>query len=841
MNSIKTMNEKVKKPICCEDEVKDFASKFLSHKRCTAKKEYKYASKVMGKYLNDYVVDKCIFKDVMNDGNINKPFNARKYYIICSNLKRSIDKHNSKNSLPPIQSFPITKSSTTGTAPTKSPNDIPTSSSAPTPTLDRGERYFMRKRIPVTSLKGITAINLKIGDDDDVVIDPRKLPKKSYNQMFIDDVIEKSSPYKLPFGSLTMKQKNLRTNELVKAVLASCINRKELKKDGKTYLESNSDLAVDLLNLLDAMKTKIQKKLKVDLNALQDSPIVPVENDAEGLITTLDKDNSTHKLAIALLCGSSETGYERLRHSVESFTTLPSYHILTKDRPAIFPLNFQVATHSNAEEGTTIPSIEGITVTNDESRSEADIHELVLRQSSLNTASIYGAVVEGGYSHHIDLLVSNHHKNGRMIDSESKVIVLDSIDGAEHTRTNKSVKSVISFSSSLFTPEWILNNSVTAGSSLNVLTWQQVQATEDLPIMLQTTEEYFKVKESLRNDHDKYSNFSFYDLHDGKMLYLLTQHSLWNRKHHPFLLCKCKRGNGVLNNSTHMCSIIDDDDQVKLYEKSLKRYKDKINDSSNNYSKKEHLEWADKNNYGCTHFGIHPDLLPRSTIRFDTFHLKCSITRKLMSYLRLFLLDQAPTINETYCVAVLSKFWKQYHIWIWENKKNFSSFMGNELALFTANIKDTNEFLASNLIPTNKVLNIQKALGLWKDIFHFLSITHLNDISDVQYTNMLQVFKSNVVEFYYSGSNTFLSSSDDKVGDDETFYLHTLRYYMPKIAEETYNEHKIGIGIFNMQGFERRNKESKNCMKRFSNNKGNVVVNNIKRVYDIFDHKLNAF
>ena len=167
--------------------------------------------------------------------------------------------------------------------------------------------------------------------------------------------------------------------------------------------------------------------------------------------------------------------------------------------------------------------------------------------------------------------------------------------------------------------------------------------------------------------------------------------------------------------------------------------------------------------------------------------------------------------------------------------------MGNELALFTANIKDTNEFLASNLIPTNKVLNIQKALGLWKDIFHFLSITHLNDISDVQYTNMLQVFKSNVVEFYYSGSNTFLSSSDDKVGDDETFYLHTLRYYMPKIAEETYNEHKIGIGIFNMQGFERRNKESKNCMKRFSNNKGNVVVNNIKRVYDIFDHKLNAF
>lgn len=106
---------------------------------------------------------------------------------------------------------------------------------------------------------------------------------------------------------------------------------------------------------------------------------------------------------------------------------------------------------------------------------------------------------------------------------------------------------------------------------------------------------------------------------------------------------------------------------------------------------------------------------------------------------------------------------------------------------------------------------------------------------------MLQVFKSNVVDFYSTGLNISLTTLDDKVGNDETFYLHTLRYYMPKIAEDTYNEHKVCVGIFNMQGFERRNKDSKNCMKRFSNNKEHVVVNNLKRVYDIFEHKLNAF
>lgn len=129
---------------------------------------------------------------------------------------------------------------------------------------------------------------------------------------------------------------------------------------------------------------------------------------------------------------------------------------------------------------------------------------------------------------------------------------------------------------------------------------------------------------------------------------------------------------------------------------------------------------------------------------------------------------------------------------------------------------------------------------MWQEIFHFLSITHLDNISDEQYQQKLHDFKSNVVDFYTFGSKTFLTSSEDKIGEDETFYLHTLRYYMPKIAEDTYNKHKLGVGIFNMQGFERRNKESKNCMKRFCNNKGNIVVNNLKRVHDIFEHKINA-
>ena len=42
----------------------------------------------------------------------------------------------------------------------------------------------------------------------------------------------------------------------------------------------------------------------------------------------------------------------------------------------------------------------------------------------------------------------------------------------------------------------------------------------------------------------------------------------------------------------------------------------------------------------------------------------------------------------------------------------------------------------------------------------------------------------------------------------ETFYLHTLRYYITNIIKHTYDTYELGVGIFTMQGSEHRNKES---------------------------------
>ena len=51
----------------------------------------------------------CILTHVMIDGNLKRPFNPRKCYVICSNLKRSIDKYMISAELLPSQSPSVAK------------------------------------------------------------------------------------------------------------------------------------------------------------------------------------------------------------------------------------------------------------------------------------------------------------------------------------------------------------------------------------------------------------------------------------------------------------------------------------------------------------------------------------------------------------------------------------------------------------------------------------------------------------------------------------------------------------------------------------------------------------
>ena len=66
--------------------------KFLGNKKCTSSKDSKRATKVAGRFLNDYLHQKQVFAEMIRDVCITPPFNSRKKYFICWNLKRNTEK-----------------------------------------------------------------------------------------------------------------------------------------------------------------------------------------------------------------------------------------------------------------------------------------------------------------------------------------------------------------------------------------------------------------------------------------------------------------------------------------------------------------------------------------------------------------------------------------------------------------------------------------------------------------------------------------------------------------------------------------------------------------------------
>jgi hypothetical protein len=127
-------------------------------------------------------------------------------------------------------------------------------------------------------------------------------------------------------------------------------------------------------------------------------------------------------------------------------------------------------------------------------------------------------------------------------------------------------------------------------------------------------------------------------------------------------------------------------------------------------------------------------------------------------------------------------------------------------------------------------------LDVLPQIFSFIKISYIENVEG--YKEQLNEFKNNVVTMYSAGQQSFLANKD------ETFYCHALRFYLPSIAEVTFEQHKLGLGIFSMQGFERRNKESKNTARRFltKNMKSpSLLVNNLRRLLNTYLYDGNSY
>ena len=132
-------------------------------------------------------------------------------------------------------------------------------------------------------------------------------------------------------------------------------------------------------------------------------------------------------------------------------------------------------------------------------------------------------------------------------------------------------------------------------------------------------------------------------MHDAKFAYTLTQHAGCSFLKSSYILCGCNKGEAVGNNK-YVCKLATDLEQLLLYNASAKKWATITTHTSDpklqKKEKEKHKKWIQWHNKGITHFGLHPSLLPLSAIQCDVFHMGCLVGRRLIDYLRDFLILQ---------------------------------------------------------------------------------------------------------------------------------------------------------------------------------------------------------
>eukprot|EP00957_Ditylum_brightwellii_P015137 1140869-Ditylum_brightwellii.AAC.1 len=78
---------------------------------------------------------------------------------------------------------------------------------------------------------------------------------------------------------------------------------------------------------------------------------------------------------------------------------------------------------------------------------------------------------------------------------------------------------------------------------------------------------------------------------------------------------------------------------------------------------------------------------------------------------------------------------------------------------------------------------------------HSLALNHLLEVGSKFNREVLSKFWNHYHLFFWN-------STSNAKGDDESFYFHVMRFYIPQLAGATFERHSLGVGIFTMQGFE---------------------------------------
>jgi len=681
---------------------------------------------------------------------------------------------------------------------------------------------------------------------NNIIVRSAKRQRRCMEELLKDEIPKLK--YRTKIRDATSLHRMQIIKDIALTVLSATIDNKLFQRDGMNYLFENSEnISVDVGFILDNITRLISKWMKYSIKQHYKDSIPPshddqcmldLKNDQEDIdrisyFNDLDKEG-TKSLCKDMIIETSQNGYQKLRASISKLfrieaKLIPSFYLATKHRCKL--ITGEVDYLSEFKFLQPQSSENKITKSNDKTDYEGKKQKVTKK---------YFAKIDGGCEKAYSLLIDKLER--RFINTTfDSVIMFDSFDGANHLETPEGKIDLVSFSSTLVNDKLLsLPNYSTARSS-SILTFMQVAAKEEPCMLLSVLKNHYesriKLKDKLKNDG---INLCLFDVHDGKMIYNIMQHSQWNRKHHPFILCKCKRGNAVKNLEHHTCDIIGDEDQLMYYNKSAVKFEQCYSNTYTQDNFKKHCDWADRKNYGITHFGLHPKLLPNSRVAFDNLHNRLSNVRQIWDYIRNYVNVYGYDLQSKF-TNILRKELSDYYVQCHDTGKSLAVMHGEQIEAFINLIPVIMNFMKESFELTSELNSIIEMLETYPLIDKFLRITKVIDTNaDLKtqeeqksnYENNFKIFKQNLIMYQKAAANTILTKNT--LGDNENFYSHVLFCYYPYLIQKIWDEHKVGIGIFTLQGFERRNKESKNSARRFYNGRHNICQQVMNRVYDFF-------
>ena len=499
---------------------------------------------------------------------------------------------------------------------------------------------------------------------------------------------------------------------------------------------------------------------------------------------------------------------------------------------------------SKDKHNTALSQLQKIYHTVEERDAPTNIHG-----ASLSLQACYDAIIAKVERSLTDYKVKNPASQITMENLLEGGFLMGVPDGAVHNALSSKNSGIVTYSITLVSHNLIKYLGINPLSALHIITQCQINGPENRAVLFSVTEERYKYFTDLKQYGE--TKLPFYDMADAKALYMLLGHSHWSRKHKPFLGCAC--GKGDCNNDNHQCVQWTDE-----------TYKEKIKKSSLRWSKRDaiarlrkeeytisdHREWCDKRNDGICHFGVVPETYNfASTIRYDVFHGRGNVCKKIIAYIRKILGGNYENLEQFALFLQTIKGWGDYEISPWLTGDGVARLKGVHIKEFTHQIEEVTRMLSALCLP-HEVKYINIALLSYTKVSKMLGkifIDEYDGVKDVlsgdpsitsssSEENIARAFvlayKSSVKEFYDAGMKSFLT--DSSTGDGETFYVHNLRFYMPSIIDDTYKKHKLGPGIWSMEGFEYKNAQSKRAVYTHSNRKGNLPAQSLAHLYLIY-------